>query len=125
MVAVAYSPDRKTLATASEDKTIRFWDAATGKQTGMITIKGEKLTVLAFAPVGRVLASGSWDVPTICLWELAKGKEPLRVPGPKGGVRSLTFSRDGKVLISDGWDGTIRVVDPVRGIEIRRFGRRD
>jgi WD40 repeat protein len=111
VVAVAYSPDRKTLATASEDQTIRFWNAATGKQTGKITTKGEKLTALAFAPDGRVLASGSWDVPTICLWELAKGNEPRRVPGHKGGVRSLTFSRDGKVLLSDGWDGTILVTE--------------
>jgi WD40 repeat protein len=122
VVAVAYSPDGKTLATASEDRTIGFWDPATGKQIRKITTRDEKFTALAFAPGGRVLASGSWDVPTICLWEVAKGNEPRRIPGPKGGVRSLTFSRDGKALLADGWDGTILVVDPVRGAEIRCFG---
>jgi WD40 repeat protein len=122
VVAVAYSPDGKTLATASEDKTIRFWNPATGKQIRKITTRDEKFAALAFAPNGRVLASGSWEVPTICLWEVARGDKPRRVPGHKGGVRSLTFSRDGKLLISDGWDGMIQVSDLVRGAKIRRFG---
>jgi WD40 repeat protein len=122
VVAVAYSPDGKPLATASEDRTIRFWDPARGKQIRKITTRDQKFTALAFAPGGRVLASGSWDVATICLWEVAGGNKPRRIPGPRGGVRSLTFSLDGKALLSDGWDGTILVVDPVRGAEIRRFG---
>jgi WD40 repeat protein len=122
VVAVTYAPDGKTLATASEDQTIRFWDAATGKPTDKIAVKGEKLAALAFAPDGRVLASGSWDEPTVCLWDLARGNKPRRLPGHKGGARSLTFSRDGKFLLSDGWDGTILVTDPVRGVVLRRFG---
>jgi WD40 repeat protein len=29
---VAYSPDSKTLASGSYDKTIKLWDLATGKE---------------------------------------------------------------------------------------------
>ncbi len=34
VTSVAYSPDGKTLASGSYDKTIKLWDVATGKQAG-------------------------------------------------------------------------------------------
>jgi hypothetical protein len=78
--SVAYSPDGKALASASGDKTIKLWDAKTGKE--MTTLKGHANSVasVAFCPEGKTLASGSWDN-TIKLWDVASGKERASLKG--------------------------------------------
>jgi len=55
---VAISPDGKTLASGSKDKTVKLWDVATGKE--VVTLKGHTDPVLsvAFGPDGKTLASG-------------------------------------------------------------------
>src|SRR5690349_12945796 len=59
VASVAYSPDGKTLASGSQDKTIKLWDVATGKEQA--TLKGHTSAVMsvAYSPDGKTLASGS------------------------------------------------------------------
>jgi len=72
--SVSYSPDGKTLASGSYDKTVKLWDAATGKE--LATLKGHSGPVqsVAFSPDGKTLATAS-DDKTIKLWDLATGKQ--------------------------------------------------
>jgi WD40 repeat protein len=67
--SIAFSPDGKTLASASNDKTIKLWDIATGKNT--VTLKRHTGSVksLAFSPDGKILASAG-DDKTIRLWNV-------------------------------------------------------
>ena len=82
--SVTSSPDGKTLASASADKTIKLWNVDTKKE--ITTLKGHSSYVysVTFSPDGKTLASASADN-TIKLWNLnlddllAQGCSWLRV----------------------------------------------
>jgi hypothetical protein len=75
VVGVAFSPDGTRIATASADRTVRLWDAATGKQIGQpLTGHTDQVYGVAFSPDGTRIASASADR-TVRLWDTATGKQ--------------------------------------------------
>ena len=102
----AFSPDGKLLALAAEN-AVRLFEVATG--IGVRTLGGhsDRVQALAFAPDGKVLASGGRDG-GLCLWDVASGKE-LRQVRAGGFVTALAFHPDGKTVASGGHHGTFAI----------------
>src|SRR5690242_3914959 len=69
---LAYSPDGKTLASGSFDRTIKLWDVQTGKEKRTLTGHTYSVECVAYSPDGKTLASGSIDR-TIKLWDVQTG----------------------------------------------------
>jgi WD40 repeat protein/serine/threonine protein kinase len=107
--AVTFSPDGRTLAAASKNKTVRLWDAVTGNKLATLEGHTDEVAWVTFSPDGRTLASAGADR-TVCLWDMAT-RQARAVLKHDDTVVTVEFSPDGKLLASAGKDRVIRLWD--------------
>lgn len=103
ITAITFSPDGETLASGSEDNSIRLWDIKTGRLKRKLP---GGAYCLAFSPDGNTLAGG---LSTINLWDINTGEKKILLKGHKGSVMSIAFSPNEEMLASGGYDGSIRL----------------
>jgi WD40 repeat protein len=72
VTALNVSPDGRILASGSSDKSIAFWDLATGKQILKITVQATVVSV-TFSQDGKNLVSREADK-SVKLWNVATGQ---------------------------------------------------
>src|SRR5206468_7848567 len=82
VLAIAYAPDRETLATGGADKVVRLWEVASGRIIGAFEGHTDAIAGLTFSPDGKRLASASYDR-SIRIWELANWKAGGPTPPAK------------------------------------------
>ena len=107
---LAFSPNGRTLASASRDNSVHLWDVASGAELHrLIGHRGDALTV-AFSPDGNTVASGGWDA-VIRLWDVSTGELQKSVDSYQFVVKSITFSPEGEIIATGSWDNTVRLWD--------------
>ena len=132
VLKVLFTPDGKELISVSNDKTIRFWDVASGEPIRVLRPpigpgSEGKLYAAALSPDGRTLAVGGWGLlkdafGSIYLISTATGRIERVLKGHTGSIDSLAFGvpPGGRLLLASGsGDNTARIWDVAAG-ECRR-----
>ena len=107
--SLAYSPDGKLLALATEgNATIRLVDLATGQCRRVLSGHTAGVNALCWRADGQQLASGA-DDGTVRLWAVASGQVEHTLAGHRGAVWAVAYRGDGQQLASGAVDGTVRL----------------
>lgn len=120
-VAVAFSPDGKTIAAGGGDG-VELRDMASRKLRATFTQREKSgkavlgIPSLAFSPDGKLLAVGT-DSGVVGLWDVAKRRQVGLTHGDRiNAIESVAFSPDGKLLATGSGDG-VRLWDADSGKE--------
>jgi WD40 repeat protein len=104
---VRFSPDGKTIATASFDHTAKLWNS-NGKVLATLQGHTKPVVDVSFSPDGQTIATASRDG-TVKLWN-QKGQRLLNLENQHNGVVwSVNFSPDGQKIATAGQDKTAKV----------------
>jgi hypothetical protein len=117
--AVAFSADGNGIVSGGADRSVRFWDVASGQERLRVGTGPQEVGCLAVVPgTGVVLAGQGVTVRGI---DPATCRELFRLTGHNDAVRCLAVSSDGKRAASGSDDRTVRIWDLERTLEVRRF----
>lgn len=116
--ATAVSPDWAFLVSASEDGTLKVWDAASGEV--LHTLGGHQGPVYscAFSPDAAFLVSAGADG-TLKVWDAESGQELQILEGHTEAVYGCAISPDGAIIVSASVDRTLKLWDTASGRELR------
>ncbi len=119
-----FTSDGKTLAILDSWQTIRFWDAATGRERSHTQGKSFFAAQFAFSPDGKWLATTDNRGSILHLWDVATGQRKTEPEGhtnrPYG-----TFAPDSRRVATGGsMDGSFRIWDARSGEQLLQLPSR-
>jgi WD40 repeat protein len=125
VLAVAFSPDGRRLASGGYDETVHLWAAPTGQEVATLRGHGEAVTTIAFSPDGQRVASGGEDR-TVRVWASAQGTL-LKTLRHREALRGVRFTPDGSRVMGVSVSGELRVWEWETGVADPResVGRED
>jgi RNA polymerase sigma factor (sigma-70 family) len=123
VLALAYSRDGKTLATAGGDNTVRLWEAATGRETAVFRKHQSRVRAVAFSADGRRVASVE-DEGAVMVWDVGTQDVVLTLDGPAHSEHwALAFTPDGATLLTASAESnTVRLWELPGGRQRAVFG---
>jgi serine/threonine protein kinase len=121
VLALAVSPDARTVVSGGLDDRIIIWDLLSGQARLVINDAHSKpINSLAISPDGQFLVSGS-DDDTIKVWQLATGQMVRVISGHRGDVNAVMITTDGQFIVSGSEDRTVVVWRLATGERVRNF----
>ena len=105
---LAFSPDGKFLATASDDRKIRIWETSNYELQSTLEGHTHYVNGVAFSPGGKLIVSSSHD-DTVGIWDANTGQLLNMLDGHENAVLRVAVNPTGTLIASISWDGTVRL----------------
>lgn len=116
-----FSHDDSKIVSASDDGTIRVWDAKNGVELHNFNCNCGFVSSAMFSPDDSYIVAGYQDC-KIRIWDVKTASIARVLEGHTGNILSCSFSHDGKFIVSSaGGDGSIRLWDVESGKNILTF----
>ncbi|MBE3560422.1 MAG: WD40 repeat domain-containing protein, partial [Ktedonobacteraceae bacterium] len=112
--ALAWSPDGKRIASASDDRFVQIFEAGSGKRLVIYSGHSEEVSAVAWSPNGKFIASGGQDG-TVQIWDASNGNKIFTYQGHKDRVNSVAWSNNSLLLASGSEDKTVQVWSAIGG----------
>lgn len=123
IVDFAFSPDGETVATGSEEGTVRLWNTRTGELRATFNggYKYRWMMRIVWSPNGRAIAiDGRDDDVRPQIWDAATGK--LRAELTTRDTSSITWSPDARMLLTTGVNARLaKLWDAETGSQLATF----
>lgn len=120
---IAWSRDGSLLASPSEDKSIRIWNALSGECLQILEGHLAEVFSVSFEATGQFLASGSADN-TVRLWDTRTGRLLRCLDWRYGSVNTVAFDPAGTTLAVGGDNSTITLWKASSGKLLRKLAGR-
>jgi WD40 repeat protein len=101
---VAFMPDRRHLASAGADGTVRVWEVATGREVRTLKQPGAEFRSVAVHPAGAYVAAATVRG-AVVVWDATSDQPVLTLSTSGGAGQRLAFSPDGRSLAASDPDG--------------------
>lgn len=105
---VKFSPDARTIASASFDKSVKLWDGKTGKFIASLRAHVQAVYQVSWSSDSRLIVSGSADS-TLKVFDTKTKKIHFDLPGHADQVFAVDWSPDGERVVSGGKDKVLKV----------------
>lgn len=119
VIALAWSPDGRTVAAASVSGPVVLFDAARCEKRRELAGHGFGTTALSWHPRGHLLASAGQDG-MVRLWNVGNGGQDRSLEGGADWIEHVAWSPDGTLLATSAGKG-VRLWNP-QGVLVRTWG---
>lgn len=117
ILALAWSPNGKHLATADATGAVRVWEVKSGKPVLMYQKHAAPVRSLAWSPNGKYIASAGQDQ-LVRVWNAFTGARVYASRRLSEPIIRLTWQRDGRRITTLSSDGTMKTWDAATGGDI-------
>ncbi|KQP23365.1 TIR domain-containing protein [Pseudorhodoferax sp. Leaf267] len=105
-----FSPDGKSVLTASRDNTARLWDAASGEERRVLQGHLHYVVQVAFSADSALAATRAHDN-SVRIWQASDGRLLSTLRGHTSRINSGAFSADGARFVTASDDGRAIIWD--------------